>query len=445
MDSTALPRSWPLSRSRRLLGALSDERLAREAKRGNERAFEAIYDRYHGPLLNFCRHMLGSREDAEDALQHTFGAAFGALPRNEQPALLKPWLFRIARNHCVSVLRRRREQPVEEVEQLSSAGLSEEVEQRAELRELLVDLGHLPERQRAALLLAEAGDLEHAEIAGIIECETEQVKSLIFQARSSLAASRQARAVPCMEIREQLATAIGAGRRRGTLRHHVRSCAGCAEFEAEMRRQRQLLASALPVAPSLGLKQSVLAAAGIGGGGGAAGGGGLLAAVAGHGVAAKVSTVAVLSGGALGGVAATEPGLLKSAVASVERATQTLSDMAGNAIEPAEAGKPQRSFKRGEPVHEIGKKHEGAPARHPKEKDRQRQGAHPGGRGRGSVPSSAGGAGRPAPVDQPSGEKAVELLLRATAASGPERAPFGGATSRMPQARVEAKDAAIGV
>ena len=388
--------------------------------------------------------MLGSREDAEDALQHTFGAAFGALPRNEQPALLKPWLFRIARNHCVSVLRRRREQPVEEVEQLSSAGLSEEVEQRAELRELLVDLGHLPERQRAALLLAEAGDLEHAEIAGIIECETEQVKSLIFQARSSLAASRQARAVPCMEIREQLATAIGAGRRRGTLRRHVRSCAGCAEFEAEMRRQRQLLASALPVAPSLGLKQSVLAAAGIGGGGGAAGGGGLLAAVAGHGVAAKVSTVAVLSGGALGGVAATEPGLLKSAVDSVERATQTLSDMAGNAIEPAEAGKPQRSFKRGEPVRGMEKSNRVSLVA-----IRRRRVNSGGVASRAAAgdqfPHRMAVPERPAAVDRPSGEKAVELLLRATAASGPERAPFGGATSRMPQARVEAKDAAIGV
>src|SRR5919205_3734757 len=165
MEASALKRSLPLLRSRRLLSLLSDERLANEAKRGDHAAFEAIYDRYHRPVLAFCRHMLGSREDAEDALQQTFASAFRALPRNEQPAQLKPWLYTIARNRSLTLLRDRREEPVEEVERPSFEGLSDEVERRTELQQILADLEALPERQRAALVLAEVSDLSHAQVA----------------------------------------------------------------------------------------------------------------------------------------------------------------------------------------------------------------------------------------------------------------------------------------
>ena len=320
LEASALTRTRLLPRSRHLLAALSDDRLAVVAKDGNEAAFEVIYDRHHRGLLSFCRHMLRSREDAEDALQQTFASAFRALPRADQPIQLKPWLYTIARNRCLSMLRARREHPVEEVESSSSAAsLSEEVERRAELRELLSDLETLPERQKAALVLTEVGALGHPEVAKVLECETKQVKSLVFQARSALIEDRRAREIPCAEIREQLATATAGELRRRSLRRHLRQCQGCAEFRGDIRRQRRMLALALPVIPSLGLKESTLAAAGIGGGG-AAGGGGLIAAL-GASSAAKVVAVGVAAGGALGGVAATDPSLVDKAQAAVDRAT----------------------------------------------------------------------------------------------------------------------------
>src|SRR5215218_4585747 len=110
MEASALNRSLPLPRSRRLLAALSDERLASEAKRGNAVAFEVVYDRYHRQLLAFCRHMLGTREEAEDALQHVFVSAHASLVAdNGKVVELRPWLYAIARNRCLSVLRARRE------------------------------------------------------------------------------------------------------------------------------------------------------------------------------------------------------------------------------------------------------------------------------------------------------------------------------------------------
>jgi DNA-directed RNA polymerase specialized sigma24 family protein len=102
----------------------------------------------------------------------------------------------------MSIIRARRERPVEEVDHISTAGLSEEVERRAELRDLLADLGDLPER--AALVLSEVADMGHGEIADVLECETKQVKALIFQAGSSLIATRDAREVPRPILGERL-------------------------------------------------------------------------------------------------------------------------------------------------------------------------------------------------------------------------------------------------
>jgi RNA polymerase sigma factor (sigma-70 family) len=316
VEASSLRRSVPLPRSRRLLAKLGDERLAREAQRGNHAAFETLYDRYHRPLLSFCRHMLGSRDDAEDALQQTFASAYRALPANDRPEHVKPWLYTIARNRCLSTLRARREEPAEELEHASTGGLSEEVERRSELRELLADVEALPERQRAALLLAEVSDLSHRQVADVLDCEPKQVKSLVFQARSALLRTREARDIPCAEIREEIATASGRDLRRAHLRRHVRVCEGCAEFEREVRQQRAMLALVLPVVPSLGLKESALAAAGIGGTGGGGivggGGGGLAAAIGAQG-ASKIAAMAIATGGVVGGVAATDPDVVNGA------------------------------------------------------------------------------------------------------------------------------------
>ena len=316
-----------------MLAAFSDERLAVEARRGNDSAFEALYDRHHRGLLTFCRHVLRSQDDAEDALQQTFASAFGALERTDQSIQLKPWLYTIARNRCVSMLRARREHPVEEVGLSSStAGPSEKVERRAELRELLSDLDQLPERQRAALVLSEIGALTHPEVAQVLNCEIKQVKALVFQARSALIEDRRAREIPCVEIREQLATATAGELLRRHLRRHLRQCEDCGQFREDVRDQRRLLALALPVAPSLGLKESALAAAGLAGGK-AAGGGGVLAALGGSG-AVKLAAIGVAAAGALGGVATIYSSLVDKAQAAVQRGADGVgSVVSGSSVE----------------------------------------------------------------------------------------------------------------
>jgi RNA polymerase sigma factor (sigma-70 family) len=239
---------------------------------GNGEAFEVLYDRYHRQILSFCRHMLGSREEAEDAVQQSFLSAYNALLGSDHAIQLRPWLYTIARNHCLSVLRARRiPASLEEVEP-AVEGLASEVQHRQDLRDTLRDLAQLPHDQRAALVLAELGALSHDEIAEVVGCPKGKVKALVFQARSSLAASRQARETPCAEIREQLANLSGGALRRTSLRRHVRECAGCREFKAEVKHQRKAMAVLLPVVPTAALKPGLMSAiAGkVGGGAGLA-------------------------------------------------------------------------------------------------------------------------------------------------------------------------------
>ena len=99
-------------RPARLLRLASDERLVEHVRSGSEAAFEALFDRHHRGVLAFCRHMLGSVEEAEDAVQHTFLAAFRELVGSRKPVQLRPWLYTIARNRCLTLLRTRARQAV---------------------------------------------------------------------------------------------------------------------------------------------------------------------------------------------------------------------------------------------------------------------------------------------------------------------------------------------
>ena len=108
MEASALTHADAVGHSGRspLLRLQSDERLIALIRRGNHGAFEVLVGRYQSRLLAFCRHMLGSREDAEDVLQEVFAAAFNAILADDRPINARPWLYRIARNRSLNHLRR---------------------------------------------------------------------------------------------------------------------------------------------------------------------------------------------------------------------------------------------------------------------------------------------------------------------------------------------------
>src|ERR1700693_3203067 len=133
-----------------LLRLQSDERLISLIRRGNTSAFEVLVSRYHARLLSFCRHMLASREDAEDVLQEVFAAAFNAILADEREINVRPWLYRIARNRSLNHLRRASAIGVDSMDvHFADHGQStgEKVLRRESFRQLIGDVQQLPETQ----------------------------------------------------------------------------------------------------------------------------------------------------------------------------------------------------------------------------------------------------------------------------------------------------------
>src|SRR5262249_24162596 len=190
-----------------LLRLQSDERLVQLIRRGNHHAFEALVARYQSRLLAFCRHMLASREDAEDVLQEVFAAAFNAMLADEREINVRPWLYRIARNRSLNHLPRPQAAGMDSMDvHLSEGGLTtgDKVHKREEFRLLISDVQDLPETQRTALLLREIDALSYDQIADVMETTVPSVKSLLVRARVSLAEAAEARMLSCDEVRLEL-------------------------------------------------------------------------------------------------------------------------------------------------------------------------------------------------------------------------------------------------
>jgi RNA polymerase sigma factor (sigma-70 family) len=234
---------------------VSDEALVARVRQGDDRAFEQLFERYHPQLRSFCAHMLRDRDEGEDAVQQAFISALKDLRGSTKPVDFRPWIYQIARNRCLTTIRLRKQHAeLGQVEERGFEYLGRSVGVRQDLRQLLDDLHRLPNPQREALVLSELGDLSGQEVAGVLGCAPAKVRALIFQARESLLADREARATDCLEVRERLASWTGAPDR--LLGRHLKLCSGCSEYRAKVRAQRAALALVLPVAPSEAFAQT---------------------------------------------------------------------------------------------------------------------------------------------------------------------------------------------
>ena len=301
-QSAALP---ALAGRSPLLRLQSDERLIALTRRGHHGAFEALVQRYQPRLLAFCRHMLGSQEDAEDVLQEVFTAAFNAVLADERPINARPWLYRIARNRSLNHLRRPQpagQDSMDVFERDGGTTTADTVHKREEFRQIVSDVHDLPETQRTALLLREIDALSYDQIAETMDTTVPSVKSLLVRARVSLAEAAEARLLTCEEVRLELGqVAEGLTRTTAPVRRHLKVCDRCRTFRTELRKTTRALAAIYPLGP-LVLVKSWLAKAGVGGAGAAgasasAAGGG----AAGTGVAGVAATAAggITAGGAV--------------------------------------------------------------------------------------------------------------------------------------------------
>jgi RNA polymerase sigma factor (sigma-70 family) len=308
LEASALRQALPAVAGRSpLLRLQSDERLLALIRRGHHGAFEALVQRYQPRLLAFCRHMLGSREDAEDVLQEVFAAAFNAICADDRPINARPWLYRIARNRCLNHLRRPQPVGQDEMDVFERDGgttTADTVHTREEFRQIVSDVQDLPETQRTALLLREIDALSYDQIAETMDTTVPSVKSLLVRARVSLAEAAEARLLTCNEVRVELGqVAEGLAKTSAPVRRHLRGCERCRIFRGEMRKTSKALAAVFPVGALVVIKKLGIFKLGFGGAAGAGAGGaasgGSLAGTAGIAGSAATAAGGMTAGGAV--------------------------------------------------------------------------------------------------------------------------------------------------
>jgi RNA polymerase sigma-70 factor (TIGR02960 family) len=218
-------------------GGVSEERLLADARRGDEAAFELLVARHRGELYAHCYRMLGSVQDAEDALQESLLGAWRGLAGFEGRSSLRAWLFRVATNACLRLSSRRPrrvlsfdhgparsdtgdlgepvpgpvwlepwpdDRPADEEPDPAAAYLRRESVELA----FVAALQHLPGTQRAVLILREVLGFTAAEVAGILDSTPASVNSALQRARATVA-----QRVPPRSQQAELA-ALGPGGRR---------------------------------------------------------------------------------------------------------------------------------------------------------------------------------------------------------------------------------------
>jgi RNA polymerase sigma factor (sigma-70 family) len=330
-----------------LLRLQSDERLVALVRRGSNPAFEHLVSRYESRLLSFCRHLLGSREDAEDVLQEVLAAAFNAMLADNRPINVRPWLYRIARNRSLNHLRRIQAVGVDSMDvHLAENGLStaDKVHEREEFRILVGDIQDLPETQKTALVLREMDALSYEQIAEAMETTVPSVKSLLVRARVSLAEAAEARLLSCADVRIELGEVAEGLRRRPSplVRRHLHACRRCSLFRTQLKQTNRALVAVLPLGPMVVLKKLALThighsagsgatAAGSGAAGATATAGGTLVAgtTAGGFVSAGMSAIATKAAAGLAAAA-----LVTAGAVEVDHVTRTPAGPGGPAGTP---------------------------------------------------------------------------------------------------------------
>lgn len=164
--------------------------LARRVREGDSAAFEEVFRTYHTRIYNYVYRLVGNAEEANDLTQESFLKAYRALLRGEEPLNLSAWLYRIASNTCMDVLRRRRLiqwQPLEGLLSIlnTAGGPNPEEETLRSERQAEVEqvLAQLPPRYRMTLLLREREGLSYKEIASITGDSLATVKVTLHRAR----------------------------------------------------------------------------------------------------------------------------------------------------------------------------------------------------------------------------------------------------------------------
>jgi RNA polymerase sigma factor (sigma-70 family) len=212
-----------------------DESLVAAVRQGDDRAFEALYGRYHRRIAAFVLTRVRDHGRAEDITQEVFVSALRAMRGNQRPIVFEPWLYRIARNACIDQhrLQRAEEVPVDDGLVCSGQTPDSAAIAKQEMHHLWGAFGGLSDTCHEVLVLREFEGLSYAEIGERLGMSRGAVETSLMRARRRLAEEYDelATGARCRGIQELIAGA-GVGHalgRRATNRmaRHVSHCQPC--------------------------------------------------------------------------------------------------------------------------------------------------------------------------------------------------------------------------
>ena len=166
----------------------TDEALIAAWQQGDHPAFNLIFERYRDRVVGYCWRMLRNHEEAEEIATEAFCRVLEGAWR--PGGSFRAFLFTVAHRLCIDKLRRRaRTQRFERLWRAAAApSTSPEQAVSADERQLAVEraIGELPEEHRAAVLLYYGQELRSREVADILGCTDQQVRSRLSYARKRL-------------------------------------------------------------------------------------------------------------------------------------------------------------------------------------------------------------------------------------------------------------------
>src|ERR687890_1865071 len=202
--------------------AISDHKLVAQVRRGDDRAFEALYERYHRRIHAYVFGMVKDHQRAEDVTQDVFMSALRRMRETDRPIAFKPWIYEIAKNACIDQFRRSKR--AEEVSLQAEDGFApadygrlvgsdpaphEAVAAKQELDNLCGAFGGLSDTHHQILVLRELEGLSYREIGDRMGMSRPAVESTLFRARRRLSEEYDelVSGARCMRIQSLIATA----------------------------------------------------------------------------------------------------------------------------------------------------------------------------------------------------------------------------------------------
>jgi len=163
------------------------------ARGGDREAWGELYREFAGPLFRFCRRVLPTREDAEDAAMDIMVKLRGKLGQYDPSRPFTAWLYRVAANHCWDLLRRRKVRQDLETEDVAEVPLEhpdpgqlDQMISQQSGQQVRTALERLPNRARLALVLRYYADMNYDEIAEALGVRRAFVGVVLLRARHAL-------------------------------------------------------------------------------------------------------------------------------------------------------------------------------------------------------------------------------------------------------------------